>query len=1809
MKSTIFHLPSAMKKLFSHWPSSRWSVPLTHLSGKSAMLLLIALLVLVSTPLLAQNTPEDETTQNETMQTAQMQTAQMQAVEELAAQSNGRTLITFNKGSGVATFMRLPADLELAAVNRNAEPAAIAQTFLGQYGSVFGIRDANAELVLNDTGVDRLGMNHLTYVQRYQGIPVFAGELKVHIDPNGSVRVVNGDFVPNINVDVNPTRTVVDAAAIAVEAVLAPRGFQPENISTDVGMVNSKLYIFHTGLLRRVAGQAHLVYEIEVANSTRSIREFVYVDAHTGKIVERISGIHEHGRAQNPPPPTITPTPTPPPLTPPPPTPPVPPTITPAPPAPVPGGLYRQIYQLLFSPDTVIWSEGDPLPYDGPDSGEVNNLINYAEDTYNAYATLSDGAFVSWDGEDARMHSVLLDQFGFVCPNAYWDSTSTNFCPGVTGDDTVAHEWAHGYTESTNNLIYAWQPGALNESYSDIFGEVVDLLNGSGLDTPDEPRSADGCSIYGADPSGTDDSYRWLSGEDDPGFGGAIRDMWNPNCYRHPAKVSDDLYWCATGDSGGVHINSGVPNHAFALLVDGGEYNGQSVEPIGLTKAAHLHWRAATEYLVPATNFIEYADALEASCTDLVDLGGELPGISTETDVPFGSGVSMTATDCGELAKVIEAVELRVEPVQCEFEALLKPDAPALCLDAGQVRTISLADWENGLGEWVSDSRDVQDPAYFPPNWEIVTNLPENRAGSATYVVNNTEYGNCSTEDATGVRYLESPVITLPNNVYIPRITVDHLMGVEARYDGGNIKVSVNGGPWEIVPESSFTFNPYNDELLSSSFFQTNTNPMAGEIAFSGADEGQVRGSWGQSQLNLFGIAEAGDDVQIRIEFGQDGCFGLDGWYVDDVRLYSCSGEFAGSSCGNYKIDVGESCDDGNTASGDGCSNLCVVENGFVCSPPTPAQESGNVLLDGSFELGSPNPHWAEESSAFESPLLLYNGTSMGIPTDDGDWIAIFGYTGLAESASLEQSVEIPDTATTIDFALWKAYCDPTSGSDQVRLMIDGLEAYATNLPCTPESTYRTQSIDVSAYADNAEHTVRFEVDIANNFGSIFVLDNVMLGDNVPAGPIGSICEIEQAKIEATPGTLSADLQVNGTENSGFTIRNPGNSTLYWDIATDPIGQARLPQRPTSFVPTEQTAQLSSASKYSAQDGDSSNAEVDKSLFIKNPEWINPLVQSRLNAQTKSVSNAQTIGTTTLTHSFEQEILPRNSGYCAQGSNRYLRVFNLRDFGLSSTFGVTEVEIGIERGPSNRDLGVNLYTLGETLVYDEMTLVASATQTISQTRLGIVSVPIEGDFAPDEVLVVEVVMPDGGIPTIIGSNDQGQTAPTYVAAPACQVPEPVDAVTIGDEDMHVVMNVIGNVGDDYVACMNPAALPWLSVSPESGSTERGGSQFVATSFSANGLDAGLYEGSLCINSNAVDTPIMTIPVSMTVQPEELLYFSLNEWGSVGGYTFTDEDILSYDPRGSSGIYPIFDASDVGLTGNDLNAFTILDNGDMLMSFNFARLIPDVGWVTDTDIVRFIPTSIGANTAGSFELYLDGSEFGLESIGEDIDAIGFTPEGQLVISTLGSHRVPSANGDLNGHDEDLLVFDDGTGTWSLYWDGTSAGLDAITEDLWGVSIAGSIPVLDTKTKVYLTTSGDYAMESVTDPEEPIGELTGDGNDIILCASEAGVDECTFKPYWDGDLHGLADLSIDAFAVSGRLPDYRAESDPGQGGAAQRPSLPTANQELQFAQLGVDEVNDGDLDDDIGADVDDTLKNSSNEQNLDSRQLMPIMPVAP
>jgi len=385
-----------------------------------------------------------------------------------------------------------------------------------------------------------------------------------------------------------------------------------------------------------------------------------------------------------------------------------------------------------------------------------------------------------------------------------------------------------------------------------------------------------------------EDSYRWLMGEDSTAFGGAIRDMWTPGCQSDPGRVSDVQYHCSIDDGGGVHTNSGVTNHGYALLVDGGNYNGHTISAIGLVKAAHLYWRAQSVYQTPSSNFADHADALQASCQDLI--GVSLEGLST-TSTPAGpSGQAITAADCAAVDAMIEAVELRTPPAQCNFEPLLESDAPALCTGTlSGPTTVHLEDFEAGLGSWTLTNQGVFSgwPGF---DWEQATTLPGGRSGAAAFAIDPLDGGNCDggAGDFSGVMRMESPPITIPNIADGQvRLAFDHYVATEAGFDGGNLKISVNGGPYITVPASAYTFNPYNTTLITAA--GGNTNPLAGQPGFSGSDGGEVHGSWGQSQIILGAVGVIpGDTIRLRYDFGMDGCTGLDGWYVDDVNVHAC---------------------------------------------------------------------------------------------------------------------------------------------------------------------------------------------------------------------------------------------------------------------------------------------------------------------------------------------------------------------------------------------------------------------------------------------------------------------------------------------------------------------------------------------------------------------------------------------------------------------------------------------------------------------------------------------------------------------------------------------------------------------------------------------------------------------------------------------------------------------------------------------------------------------------------------------------------
>jgi Zn-dependent metalloprotease len=924
------------------------------------------------------------------------------ALRRLQAATGGAIVVADHKATGAARFVRIqPGSTRGLGSGPAATPNEKRQqsaAFFRDYGALVGISDAPG-MRLAATATDTLGETHLTFKQFHGNVPVFAATIKTHFDASHQLKAVTGTAIPEITVNTTPSWTGDRAAQVARAAVVADRGN-----SDGLRIGTTTLYVYREGLAQGISGENQLAWEVEVTNGA-GIRDFVYVGAHSGKIIDKVTAVHDD--------------------------------------------LTRRAFDghdLAFAPQNypngAYWLEGQSFP---TMSDEANNMVAASQETYNLFReTFGRDSF---DGKGATMDAIF--NRGYDCPNASWNGIFISFCPGLTTDDVTTHEWAHAYTQYTHNLIYQWQPGALNESYSDIWGEVVDQINGRGGDAGGSrspaacstssppvaqlrvnapaaiagnyfaqaaffgpqlsspitnevvaaldaanaagPSTLDGCTpltnaaavsgkialidrgscefslkvlnaqqagaigaiiannaatgLPGMGPGvdaasvtipsigvqkatgdtirsqlgaavtvnatlhaapGTDASVKWLMGEDATGgFNGALRDMWNPTCYSNPGKVSDTAYYvCSAADQGGVHTNSGVPNHGFALLVDGGTYNGQTVAPLGLTKAAHIYFRAQSVYQVEDSDFADHADALEASCADLT--------AQPLTALPGGpTGEMITAGDCAQVSTMIAAVELRTPPTFCNFPPLLDPRTAPTCSTSqttGITTPIVSFPFEADPASTWTATHATASSGFTPRDWTWVSSLPDGRAGSGFFAPDPNS-GTCGANGENGVLELTSPEIVLPETAEFARMTFEHWFATEPGWDGGNLQVSVNGGVWQLVPPSEYTFNNYTAFLFSAD--QGNTNPLAGQPAWTGANAGTINGgSWGRTHVNLGNFARAGDTIRLRWNLGTDGCSGRVGWYLDNVNVYSCTPNVPSISAADVSVtegDAGES--------------------------------------------------------------------------------------------------------------------------------------------------------------------------------------------------------------------------------------------------------------------------------------------------------------------------------------------------------------------------------------------------------------------------------------------------------------------------------------------------------------------------------------------------------------------------------------------------------------------------------------------------------------------------------------------------------------------------------------------------------------------------------------------------------------------------------------------------------------------------------------------------------------------------------------
>ena len=257
-------------------------------------------------------------------------------------------------------------------------------------------------------------------------------------------------------------------------------------------------------------------------------------------------------------------------------------------------------------PGRLVRGQDDPPVADDA----VNEAFDGAADTWTFYRDVFGRDSV--DGRGAELVSSV--HYGVDFDNALWngvqmvygDGSGTLFARGALTRalDIIGHELTHGVTQHTANLVYSKQSGALNEHFSDVFGTLV-------------KQYTLGQTAEQAD---------WLIGAGTlaPGLGEALRSMKAPGtAWRfddQPATMDDyrDLPDdnVPSNDNGGVHINSGIPNHAFYLAAT--SLGGRAWEAAG-----RIWYTTLTERLSASAQFADAAQATIGVARDLFGAGSD----------------------------------------------------------------------------------------------------------------------------------------------------------------------------------------------------------------------------------------------------------------------------------------------------------------------------------------------------------------------------------------------------------------------------------------------------------------------------------------------------------------------------------------------------------------------------------------------------------------------------------------------------------------------------------------------------------------------------------------------------------------------------------------------------------------------------------------------------------------------------------------------------------------------------------------------------------------------------------------------------------------------------------------------------------------------------------------------------------------------------------------------------------------------------------------------------------------------------------
>lgn len=259
-------------------------------------------------------------------------------------------------------------------------------------------------------------------------------------------------------------------------------------------------------------------------------------------------------------------------------------------------------------PGTVVRQEGDKPVSDVA----VNEAYDSSGVTYDLYFEAYGRNSI--DNQGMRLDSTVHYQKGY--DNAFWNGSQMVYGDGdedlpeanrlfnrfTASIDVIGHELTHGVTQFEASLVYWDQPGALNESISDVFGSLVKQYQRK--ETADQANWIIGEGLFTSNVNGVGIRSMKAPGTayDDPVLG------------KDPQPAHMDNYVKTIEDNGGVHINSGIPNHAFYVVAT--EIGGFAWE-----KAGQIWYKTLTDKLTERSSFQDAADLTFAAAGELYGSG------------------------------------------------------------------------------------------------------------------------------------------------------------------------------------------------------------------------------------------------------------------------------------------------------------------------------------------------------------------------------------------------------------------------------------------------------------------------------------------------------------------------------------------------------------------------------------------------------------------------------------------------------------------------------------------------------------------------------------------------------------------------------------------------------------------------------------------------------------------------------------------------------------------------------------------------------------------------------------------------------------------------------------------------------------------------------------------------------------------------------------------------------------------------------------------------------------------------------------